>query len=159
MDHKKRLRFFYRKKNQEKDHSGKQNLLLKASHGSISPIFNSPDSCQPDLDSHLPLVGAFQPFKGEPSLLDFYRENPALQFVFPVASETGEMSFYKPAKSKAWRNHPFGFREPDPETAELVRPSQHISLFLVPGLAFDRKGRRLGRGKAFMIDFCFKKNF
>ena len=50
-----------------------------------------------------------------------------------------------------WDNHEYGIREPHrhlpvihPETC----PSQNV-LILVPGLAFDRKGNRLGRGKGF----------
>ncbi len=39
----------------------------------------------------------------------------------------------------------FGIREPD-ESAEQLLPEQ-VDLILVPGMAFDRAGGRLGRGK------------
>jgi len=41
----------------------------------------------------------------------------------------------------------FGIREPEPGCAEI--PLATIDLALVPGLAFDATGRRLGRGKGF----------
>lgn len=41
----------------------------------------------------------------------------------------------------------FGIREPAPHCAEV--PLGEIALALVPGLAFDAAGRRLGRGKGF----------
>jgi 5-formyltetrahydrofolate cyclo-ligase len=40
----------------------------------------------------------------------------------------------------------FGIREPGPDCGEL--PSQ-LDVILVPGMAFDLHGRRLGRGKGF----------
>jgi len=41
----------------------------------------------------------------------------------------------------------FGIREPAPHCTEI--PLAKIDLALVPGLAFDSTGRRLGRGKGF----------
>jgi len=41
----------------------------------------------------------------------------------------------------------FGIREPAPHCAEI--PQSTIQVALVPGLAFDPAGRRLGRGKGF----------
>jgi 5-formyltetrahydrofolate cyclo-ligase len=48
------------------------------------------------------------------------------------------------ALSEMVRNH-FGILQPPRETARLV-PTAAIALFLVPGLAFDPAGRRLGYG-------------
>lgn len=153
---KKRLRFFYRKKIQKKDHSNKSKALIEnLFRFDFSQFFYSSRLKSNHPDSFL--AGAFQPLKEEPSLLAFYKKNAHLEFVFPVVSKTGEMSFYKPARLKTWRKRSLGFREPDPETAELVDPSCNISLFLIPGLAFDRRGGRLGRGKGFYDRFLSQK--
>lgn len=45
--------------------------------------------------------------------------------------------------------HPYGFYQPK-SSLPVIQPSSHVpSLMLVPGLAFDREGNRLGRGKGY----------
>ncbi len=43
--------------------------------------------------------------------------------------------------------HPYGFDEPSADSPEV--PLARLELILVPGLAFDRSGTRLGYGKGF----------
>lgn len=55
-----------------------------------------------------------------------------------------------------WQVHPYGVREPgrDTEITDAIELSSHADLLiLVPGLAFDRQGNRLGRGKAYYDRF------
>lgn len=47
---------------------------------------------------------------------------------------------------------PLGIREPDPTTARKALLSE-IDLILVPGLAFDKEGYRLGYGKGYYDKF------
>lgn len=44
-------------------------------------------------------------------------------------------------------NGQFGIREPKASCAEI--PLERLGLILVPGVAFDLHGRRLGRGRGF----------
>jgi 5-formyltetrahydrofolate cyclo-ligase len=82
--------------------------------------------------------------------------SPFLRWVFPKIS-TFEMDFYEPKASTSvglsqggtrWLKNSWGIWEPDPETAEKIDLNLCVGV-LVPGLAFDRLGHRLGHGKGF----------
>lgn len=61
--------------------------------------------------------------------------------VFNAEDKMYEMAEIKPAT--AFQTGHYGIREPiDP----VLFPVQHIELMAVPGVAFDQKGQRLGRG-------------
>jgi 5-formyltetrahydrofolate cyclo-ligase len=46
----------------------------------------------------------------------------------------------------------FGIMEPDPDNLSLVKPEE-IDIVLVPGIAFDRRGNRIGYGKGYYDRF------
>ena len=50
--------------------------------------------------------------------------------------------------------HPYGILEPN-QTCPIF-PTQHLQLIVVPGIAFDRNGYRLGYGKGFYDRFLMK---
>ncbi len=68
--------------------------------------------------------------------------------------------------------HPYGFYQPK-EQLPVILPSTHlVSLMLVPGIAFDAEGNRLGRGKGYYdsylasheaglhtLGFCYSEQF
>src|SRR5262245_35347176 len=68
--------------------------------------------------------------------------------VYPRVSKlTPRLRFHRITGPSDLRPGPLGLREPDPACPE-VAPEQ-IDVFVVPGMAFDRQGRRLGYGGGF----------
>src|SRR5262245_55044106 len=93
------------------------------------------------------IVSGFMPMKTEINPLPLMKKlaNAGVQLALPVTGRRGQ-----PLTMRAWwRGEPlasggWGIREPKPE-APLVGPD----ILLVPLLAFDRAGRRLGYGGGF----------
>jgi 5-formyltetrahydrofolate cyclo-ligase len=93
------------------------------------------------------IVSGFMPMKTEINLLPLMKKlaDAGVQLALPVAGRRGQpltmraWTWGEPLASGVW-----GIREPKPEAAQ-VDPD----ILLVPLLAFDRAGRRLGYGGGF----------
>jgi 5-formyltetrahydrofolate cyclo-ligase len=96
-------------------------------------------------------VALFAPLATEPDIHPLIEEAWARrkQVVFPLMSRENGVPRLAWHAVKAWNevvvNGPFGVREPEPVLCARVNPLELDCIF-VPGLAFDARGDRLGRG-------------
>ena len=89
----------------------------------------------------------YHPLQNEVDLLPLLDEENAKEWIFPrVDGES--LSLHCWAPHAPWLKGAFDIREPNPQHWEEV-DIETIDLALIPGLAFDRNGGRLGRGKGF----------
>lgn len=89
-------------------------------------------------------IAAYRALKDEPCLSSFYGLWKD-KICFPVIRNS-LLEFYQ--SSGQWQKNRFSVFEPVAQAKNKV-PLNKISVFLIPGRAFDRSGGRLGRGKAY----------
>ena len=89
-------------------------------------------------------IAGFKALPDEPCLNGFYNLHKD-KMCFPVLSQTS-LLFYKP--TSGYQKNIFSVWEPRPKHEDQA-PLCSIDVYLIPARAFDRKGRRLGRGGGF----------
>jgi 5-formyltetrahydrofolate cyclo-ligase len=91
-------------------------------------------------------IGLFSPVPPEPDIRAVYDDAFRLGFrvAFPGSSATGKYTFRFADPDAPWKEGPFGIPEPMKSS-----PVSHdgLRVILVPGVAFDECGTRLGHGK------------
>jgi 5-formyltetrahydrofolate cyclo-ligase len=99
-------------------------------------------------------VCAFVSDGTEPDLTAFLRKQLAggVKVYFPVSVGETSGNEYKMAEAtdldKGLEKGRFGIKEPRPGSAILPEDEYGNMIWLIPGVAFDKAGRRLGRGRA-----------
>lgn len=94
----------------------------------------------------------FSPLNDEPNLLELYDQCPHLTWVFPKVQSKTEMQFFAIDSKDELVASSWGMGEPPPKQQSFV-DKQGIQGFLVPGIAFDMRGNRLGRGGGYYDRF------
>ena len=88
----------------------------------------------------------------EADLAEFHRKARAEGFriAFPLCHGAGIMEAVVPGENEKeyWRTGAYGIKEPVPELAVPVKP-EDIDLVIIPCVAFDGKGGRLGHGAGY----------
>ena len=96
-------------------------------------------------------VALFAPLAAEPGIQPLVEEAWAekKQVAFPLMSREGDVPHLTWQVAGSWEElvlaGPFGVREPDPARCPAIDPLALDCIF-TPGLAFDPRGHRLGRG-------------
>ncbi len=87
----------------------------------------------------------FSPLNDEPNLLNLIQATPHITWVFPKIENKEHIQFYKVTSTEEMLTNLFGLDEPKGDESDRVERAD-ITGCMVPGLAFDRFGTRLGRG-------------
>ncbi len=87
-------------------------------------------------------ISAFLPMEGEVDLRSLFERLPGWRWALPRVEDDRSVTFRDLAVPR--EIHPFGMEQPT--DSGPVIPIREIDVFLVPGLAFDLGGGRLGNG-------------
>jgi 5-formyltetrahydrofolate cyclo-ligase len=92
-------------------------------------------------------IAAFAALPGEPDLMPVVLDHPERCWAFPRVDE--EALVFHRVEDPASNLVPGAFGIAEPLASLPVLAVNEIDVFLCPGLAFDRDGGRLGRGRGF----------
>ena len=108
------------------------------------------ESCLASSDGETELWAAFQPAGHEPDLRALFSSvklKTKIKWAFPRV-EGDALGFYRPTGDDAFVEGKYKILEPSPANSEKVS-LESLSGFLIPGLVFDHKCNRLGRGAGY----------
>ncbi len=120
-------------------------LSLEKPPGNTLPLLDA--LCGLDHWNRSSSILLYAPILSEPDPTSLLTESGGRSFLFPRMAGN-HLEIYRMTSGSLWISGPFGIREPDPETWE-PSSAEEVDLAVVPGMAFDLGGGRLGRGKGF----------
>ena len=103
------------------------------------------------------IILTYMPIKSEVDLTPLLERFPQKRWVLPrIRPEENHRMDFHLYDAAHLIQHPFGMMEPAPDSPILA--AEEIELTLVPGLAYDRRGYRLGYGGGYYDRFlsCFR---
>lgn len=97
----------------------------------------------------------YHPMPGEVDLMSLLDFRPQKQWYLPRVDDAGGMQFYRYQPGDLLEKHPLGMQEPSVncEQFDLTTLAHTLAVILVPGLAFDKQGHRVGYGKGYYDRF------
>ncbi len=99
------------------------------------------------------IVGAFAAIRNEPDLRRMLeRVMTQKKICFPVVEENEELEFYQINNYQELRAGNYEIPEPDKAVAQKMT-KESFEVVLVPGIAFDANGYRIGYGKGYYDKF------
>jgi len=108
------------------------------------PVVQGLVAWQPLRDAQTALL--YLPLADEVDITPLQQQFPGTSFVATrTPARGGVLSIHR--LEEPLETHPYGFLQPR-EAAQMVAPSA-VDVWLLPGLAFDRHGTRLGRGAGY----------
>lgn len=100
------------------------------------------------LKSQTGVWAGFEPHGFEPDIRSSLDASTHIRWAYPRVEHENTLGFYEVRSRDELVKNNWGLLEPDPTRSVRVQPNEFHGL-LIPGLAFDENGNRLGRGRGY----------